>query len=204
MPVNHPSTDKIVILILAAGQSMRMGADNKLLLEWNGLPIVRHVAMQALLSEASSVTIVTGYQRFLIEDALSDLPVNFIHNASFEAGLASSVRQGLEYIDGRTSAVMVCLGDMPLIHSVELNQILNMYRSQQEEMICVPTFQGQQGNPIVIGRQWFGEIFSMQGDQGARKLIQAYPERVLWIDMPSDSVVFDIDTPSAFAQLCNR
>ena len=89
----------INVIVLAAGQSLRMGDTNKLLLEWRGLPIVRHVVTQALVSSAASVTVVTGCQHPDIEAVLADLPVAFTHNLAYSSGLASSVRQGLRSLD---------------------------------------------------------------------------------------------------------
>lgn len=191
-------------LILAAGQSRRMGAHNKLLMTWRDVTLVRHVVLQALASEVSAVCVVTGFEAAQITTELSDLPVTFVHNPAYEQGLASSLQRGLQSLDESMSGALVCLADMPLVCSQDMNLLLRAFRHQPSRPICVPKFQGRRGNPIVIPRQWFDDLLHTQGDQGARGLIQRHPEYVHWVEMPTASVLLDVDTPAAFAQLAQR
>ena len=78
-------------VLLAAGQSTRMGQKNKLLLKINGIPLVRRTAINILNSNVVSLTVVTGFDEDKIVDALSGLNVNFVKNVNFREGLSSSL-----------------------------------------------------------------------------------------------------------------
>ena len=185
-------------IILAAGHSSRMGAHNKLLVELEGIPLVRHVAMAALGSHARPVIVVTGNDRERVEAALSGLDVQLAHNAEFATGMASSLRTGIARA-GDARAAVICLGDMPRITSAHLDRLLD--EVTDDRSIVIPTFERKRGNPVVLGRAHFAAVGDLTGDIGARPVIERNVAHVITVAFDDPAILVDVDTPEALAAL---
>jgi molybdenum cofactor cytidylyltransferase len=200
-----PREPRIAALVLAAGQSRRMGAANKLLSEVGGQPMVRRVAEQALASRADPVVVVTGHERERVEAALAGLGIECLHNPDYAAGLSASLHRGLGALPGAAEGVVVCLGDMPRVSAAVIDRLIAAFNPQEGRAICVPAWRGKRGNPVLFARRFVAEMQSIGGDTGARQLIGDYPDAVAEVamdDLPSgDGVLLDVDTPEALAAL---
>jgi molybdenum cofactor cytidylyltransferase len=196
-----PRQPHIAALVLAAGRSSRMGALNKLLIVIDGKPMVRHAVEAALAAQLSPVFVVTGHQREKVEKVLQDLPVTFLYNNEYASGLSSSLKRGVGALPDDCDGALVALGDMPLVTAAEITRLVNAFNPVEGRVVVVPTRHGKRGNPVLWGRRFFGEMRDLGGDVGARHLIGAYPELVVEVEMASDGVLTDIDTPQALARL---
>lgn len=190
---------KIAALVLAAGQSRRMGAVNKLLAEIDGAPMVTHAADAVLATEARPVIVVTGHEPEKLTGALTGRDVTFVHNPDYAEGLSTSLRRGLAALPGDIDGVVICLGDMPNVTPSHLNQLIDAFDPPAGRSICVPTFGGKRGNPVLWGRQYFKEILEVAGDVGARHLIGTYGDQVHEVPVSDSGVLLDLDTPQALA-----
>ena len=191
----------IAAVILAAGQSRRMGPVNKLLAEVGGRPMVRRVAEAVLASRAGPVIVVTGHEHRAVEAALAGLELRFVHNPDYAGGLSSSLHRGLAAMPEASNGVAVCLGDMPRLSAQVLDRLIAAFNPLEGRGICVPTWHGKRGNPLLFARRYFAEIQAISGDVGARHLIGEYPEAVAEVAMADDAVLHDVDTPDALAAL---
>lgn len=121
----------VVAAILAAGLSRRMGAVNKLVQEIDGVPMVRQVAQQVLASRCSRVIVVLGHEAGAVREAFSGLDVEFVTNNDYHEGLAASVRIAARAArDGE--ALLICLGDMPSVSELVINQLIDAYQRTQD------------------------------------------------------------------------
>jgi molybdenum cofactor cytidylyltransferase len=199
---------RIAALILAAGQSRRMGAENKLLAVVDGKPMVAHVVSQVMAAGLDPVLVVTGHQRKPVQAALAGLPLMFVHNPEYAAGLSTSLRRGLAALPEDADGVMVCLGDMPRVSAAVLARLAAAFDPLEGRAICVPTWQGKRGNPVLLARRFVPEMQEIAGDIGARALLGDYPELVCEVAMDEtgsgDGVLLDVDTPAALAALRAR
>ena len=186
-------------IILAAGRSTRMGS-NKLLEDLNGKPLVRHVAEAALASKVHPVIVVTGHQHEGVSAALEGLNLTFIHNADFADGLSTSLKTGVAALTTEVTAVIVLLGDMPLIPSAAINQLITAFEASPQKIAAVPVYEGEWGNPVLLSRTLFEEVSTLQGDAGARRLLNGRADDVLEVPIASDAVLIDLDTPEALAK----
>jgi molybdenum cofactor cytidylyltransferase len=177
-----------------------MGTLNKLLIAIDGKPMVRHAVEAALATAARPIVVVTGHERERVEAALAGLPVTFVHNPDYVGGLSTSLKHGLAALPA-VDGVLVCLGDMPRVTAAELDRLLDAFNPVEGRAIVVPTRRGKRGNPVLWARRFFAEMQEVAGDVGARHLIGAYPEAVAEVEMESDGVLTDIDTPQALARL---
>jgi len=192
---------RIAALVLAAGQSRRMGSNNKLLAEIDGIAMVRRTAENVLASKASPVVAVTGHQRAETEAVLTGLNLCFAHNADFADGLSASMKAGLASLDSDVDGMLVCLGDMPRVSSQTINKLIAAFDPLEGRAVCVPTWHGKRGNPVLWGRRFFEEMMDISGDVGARHLIGKCADLLVEVEMNDDGVMIDVDTPDALAEI---
>ncbi|MGH6778168.1 MAG: NTP transferase domain-containing protein [Bradyrhizobium sp.] len=188
---------KVAAVILAAGRSTRMGGPNKLLAEIDGKKLVRIAAEQALASHASEVIVVTGHQAELVEQALDGLKVKFVRNPDFAGGLASSVKAGIATVPADADGAVICLGDMPLIDAKLIDRMIETFAPDRGNLIVVPVADGRRGNPVLWSRRFFAELLTLEGDVGARRLIEKHAEAVAEVTVEGAAAFLDIDTPQA-------
>jgi molybdenum cofactor cytidylyltransferase len=187
----------IAAVMLAAGRSTRMGGPNKLLAEIGGRPLVRIAVEQALASRAKPVIVVTGHERERVEAALKGLPVQFVHNPDFAVGLGGSVRTGIAAVPAAADGAIVCLGDMPQVDAALIDRLIAGFAPEQGALAVVPTIDGQRGNPVLWSRRFFPDLMAIEGDVGARNLINRYGEAVVEVPVTGKGALVDVDTPEA-------
>ena len=192
---------RIGALVLAAGQSRRMGALNKLLVEVDGTPMVRRVAEAALASRASGAIVVTGHEAERVGAALAGLDVAIAHNPDYTEGMSSSLESGLEALDPALDGAVICLGDMPRTNAALIDRLIAGFNPLEGRTIGVPTYRGKRGNPVLWAARYFGEIRRLAGDVGARHLIGDHADAVYEVESPDHSVTIDVDTPEALDEL---
>ncbi len=193
-----PSSPKIAAVILAAGQSQRMGKSNKLLAELDGVPMIRRVTEIVMASQNDKTIVVTGHEGNLVRKALSGFRVTFADNPKFEEGLSTSLRAGIGLLDPDVDAVIICLGDMPGVSSKHINKLIAAFDPEEGRAICVPTHKGKRGNPVLWGRQLFEQLGQVTGDAGARHLIAENLELVCEVAVSDGpGILEDLDTPEA-------
>jgi molybdenum cofactor cytidylyltransferase len=190
---------RIAALILAAGQSRRMGRINKLLAEVDGGVMVARTADAVLESEADPVIVVLGHEGDRVREALGGRAVSFTENPDYATGLASSLKRGIAALPDGVDGVVVCLGDMPRVTPDHLNALIAAFDPANGRGICVPTFNGKRGNPVLWDRRYLADMDDVAGDVGARHLIGAHEDAVFEVEMPDGGVLYDLDTPEAFA-----
>jgi molybdenum cofactor cytidylyltransferase len=195
---------RIAALILAAGQSRRMGEINKLLIEIDGKPMVRRVAETILAAPVTPVVAVLGHERDRVRAAFAGLKLRAVYNPDYAGGISTSLKRGLAALPDDIDGVLVCLGDMPLVGPKEIERLIGAFNPTEGRAIIVPTGRGKRGNPVLWAKRFFPEMQDIAGDVGARHLIGAYPELVAEIEMAGEGVLLDIDTPEALAAYLNR
>src|SRR6266851_7012893 len=199
-----PPGPRIAALLLAAGQSRRMGGPNKLLAEIDGRPMVARVAQRLLSSHARPIVAVLGNQADAVDTALGKLPVERVRNPAFAEGLSTSLKRGLQALSHECDGVIVCLGDMPLVSGRDLDRLIAAFNPLEGRAIIVPTRHGKRGNPVLWAQRFFLEIAELAGDVGAKHLIGEHAELVAEVEMESDGVLVDVDTPDALDALRDK
>jgi len=195
---------RIAALLLAAGQSRRMGGPNKLLAEIDGRPMVARVATRLLSSNARPIVAVLGNEADAVDAALGRLPVERVRNPAFAEGLSSSLKRGLAALPPDIDGVIVCLGDMPLVAGRDLDRLIGAFNPLEGRAIIVPTRRGKRGNPVLWARRFVPEMAELAGDVGAKHLIGEHADLVYEVEMDSDGVLVDVDTPDALAALRDK
>jgi len=183
-------------VILAAGSSTRIGSP-KQLLKLKGKYLIERVLDAALDSKLETIFLVLGHEFQKIQQALGpkiwDPRLNVLVNHQYQKGLSKSLRCGLERVKDIYPSVMFLLGDQPLIHSRMIDRLLEAFWLGDQE-ICVPIHQGRRGNPVIFSQKIYPELEKLEGDKGARDLIQVLSDKVLFVEMKKPLLFFDIDT----------
>ena len=199
-----PRAPQVAAVVLAAGQSRRMGTLNKLLVEIDGTAMVRRAVDTVTAAGVSPVIVVLGHEAERVRDALAGTGVRFVENPEFAGGLSTSLKTGLAALPDDVDGALVSLGDMPLVEPRDIARLLAAFNPVEGRAIIVPTFRGKRGNPVLWARRFFAEMREAAGDTGAKHLIGGHPELVAEVEMPRESVLVDIDTPQALADLARR
>jgi molybdenum cofactor cytidylyltransferase len=184
-------------LLLAAGQSVRMGQP-KQLLSWRGQPLVAHIAAEALAVPLTGLVVVVGAAEDAVRAALRNLPVTIVPNPDFAAGLSTSLATGLRALPATADAAMILLVDQPLVTARLMRQLINAYQSRLDVLAVIPRYRGQRGNPVIIAAPLFNELYQLSGDSGARTVLERYSDQICWLDVDDPAVVTDVDTPAAW------
>ncbi|WP_169569280.1 NTP transferase domain-containing protein [Sneathiella limimaris] len=190
---------KIGALLLAAGQSRRMGKDNKLLAVIDGKPMVRHVAETLKVSGLSPILMVTGHEADEVIKTVWDLGINTCHNPNYSNGLSTTLKVGFETLSPKVDGIIVCLGDMPFVTPEILNKLIAAFDPDKGKSIVIPTFNGKRGNPVLLSSQYWDEIQSITGDLGAKAIISAHEHSVEQVEIDTQTIFTDIDTPETLA-----
>jgi molybdenum cofactor cytidylyltransferase len=194
-----PQAPRVTALVLAAGRGTRMGGPNKLVLPLAGRPIVDHVVAAAQASQAERIVVVTGHEADRVSAALAGRTVTFIDNPDHADGLSTSLRAGLAAVEEEADAVVVLLGDMPRVTAATIDRLIAAYAPVEGRSICVPTVDGRRGNPILWDRAFLTEMSRIEGDAGARALLERHADVVCEVPMADPATLIDVDTPDAYA-----
>lgn len=190
-------------ILLAAGESQRMGGINKLMLAVEGEPLLRHTVKTLLASRLGEVVVVLGHQAEEARILLHELEVRTVVNSHYREGQMSSVHCGLEALTRPCDGVMICLTDQPLLTAQDIDVLIDAF-GRRGASIIVPTYQGRRGNPIVFAYAHRAEILGSGRNLGCKRLIERNPELVTTVEMDADHVVIDLDTPEDYARLQAR
>jgi molybdenum cofactor cytidylyltransferase len=189
-------------LILAAGGSSRMGKA-KQLLEIGGKPLVARAVDAALDSGAGPVVVVLGADSERILARISGRGIIAVNNPEWASGLASSIRAGLAALlaaEPALEAVLIAPCDQPALSAEVIQRLAAAHRSSGR--ISAARYGGRNGAPAVFGREHFGALSALSGDEGARRLLNSDPGKVSAVELPELGA--DIDTPGDYAAWLSR
>jgi molybdenum cofactor cytidylyltransferase len=176
-----------------------MGATNKLLADVGGKPMVRVAAEAALASRARPVLVVTSHMASEVAATLAGLDVALIANPDYATGLASSLKAGIRALPAGCDGTLIVLADMPRITTVHLNRLIAA--SEDGAVIVVPTHNGRRGNPVLWPARYLPELLQLEGDAGAKQLVGNHAAEVREVDLGTDAIFADVDTPEALAEV---
>jgi molybdenum cofactor cytidylyltransferase len=186
-------------VVLAAGESSRYGSP-KLLNDWKGVPIIRHVAVQAIQAGLSPVIIVLGAIQEPIINAIKDLSVTFVINSDWQKGQSTSLRSGIEVLPTETGSAIFLLADQPQI-PIDLITALKYRHEESLATLIIPQVQGKRANPVLFDRVAFDNLKKVKGDQGGRAIFDDY--QITWLPWQDGTILMDMDTPEDYQKLLN-
>ncbi len=183
----------VAAVVLAAGLSRRAGRRNKLLGDVGGRPMIAAVVATVLASRARPVIVVTGHEAALVRHALAGQPVEFVENADYPSGMAGSIGCGIGALPASATGVLICLGDMPEVAVTTLDRLIEAASVSADIDILVPVEADRRGNPVLFGRRWFDQLSRLDGDRGAKRLLDENPDRVADVVVDDSGIFVDYD-----------
>jgi CTP:molybdopterin cytidylyltransferase MocA len=184
-------------VVLAAGSATRMAGSQKLLLEFDGKPLVLHAIEAA--SEGGCHQTVVVYASDEVKKAVGN-SAELIHNPDARTGMASSLKVGLGALRPEIEAAVILLGDQPMVGSRTVATLLRAWRREgSRPAVAVSRRRHEWAPPVVIGRELWGQLLALKGDAGARQILGGHPE--LLDTVPSPDRQDDIDTPEDYAKI---
>lgn len=191
---------KIGLIILAAGAATRMGRP-KQLLSYQGRSLILHAVEVALASMSQPIIVVLGAYLEQIKPELMPKAVQVVENSQWQEGMSSSIRAGISMLlktNPKLDAVIISLADQPLVSPQIFNQLIQSYQETQK-VIVASKYNETTGVPALFSNALFPELMQLEGDKGAKALIQKYIDTGLILLTPEAAI--DIDTPDDYKQL---
>jgi len=186
-------------VVLAGGKSVRMGQP-KVLLPWDKeKTIIEHITHTLIRSRIDNIRVVTGYYADEVKPLVKALGVKAVYNRSYKTGeMLSSLKAGLRAMPDNVSAVLVVLGDQPRIQPKVIYQLMSAYAQGAGELL-IPSYKMRRGHPILLGRQYWNEVLKLRSGV-LRDIINAHSDEITYIDVDTDSILKDVDTPEDYRQ----
>jgi len=187
-------------LILAAGESSRMGRD-KALLTYRGRTFLQ--AIVATLREAGieRIAVVLGHHNEEIQRAIELPGVEVVVNAAYRLGQTSSLQAGLRALGAPDlEAVVLCLVDHPTVSARTVRQLVDSFRASPAPVV-IPAHQGQRGHPVAIGCTVFPELLSLGPSEGANTVIRRHRAATQFVDVDDSGILLDVDDDEAYRRL---
>ncbi len=185
---------KITVILLAAGQSSRMGGLDKLMQPVDGIPLLRLSAQKARAVGPVFVALPPApHPRY---DVLEDLDVSSVGIPDAVEGMNASLRGALAHISQDAHCVMVLLADLPDLSEVDLMQVAAACDRYPDNLIwrgC--TQDGKPGHPVIFERALFPELAELTGDSGAQSIVKRHGDKVHMHPLPGRHALRDLDTP---------
>ena len=192
----------ISAILLAAGQSRRMGQP-KLLLPWGKVPILEHVVSIFAQAGIEDILVITGGAHEQIQEIIlkcsEEYPVRCVYNRDYENGeMLSSIQWGLRDLDGQVAAAaMIGLGDQPQVQTGTVRAVREAFM-QMERPLVVPSYGKRRGHPWLVARPLWNELLEISPIQTARDFLNAHAHEIDYLAIESPSILADLDTPEDY------
>jgi molybdenum cofactor cytidylyltransferase len=191
---------KLGVVVLAAGAASRMG-NAKMLLPFKGNPILIHLLEEIKAIHPATICLVTGKFANEIDAVIEESDLTMVENTAWESGMAGSIKIGLKTVlksQPLLDAVLFIVSDQPFLDRQLLAKMLDAFQHTGKAIVAA-TYEGVSGTPVLFGKRFFEAIEKLEGDKGARAILQAHPEELVTIDFPLGAL--DIDTPEDYNRL---
>lgn len=189
-------------LVLAAGRSERMGTP-KQLLPFGSVTMIEQVVRTLTRSRlGKDVVVVLGHRAMDIVKRISGLPVRLAYNPDPEGDMVSSIRCGLAYVE-TDQAVLIALGDQPLVTTEIVNRLIAEYEQRPEGMV-LPVYEGKRGHPMILSPAYREEILFESMPDGLKTLRNRHAGSVRTVPVDTDGVLIDLDYRSDYEKALRR
>ena len=186
----------ITAIILAAGESKRMG-EPKMLMPWGKSTVLQTVISTFQAASVKDILVVTGGAHQQVE-ALIGKTVETVFNENYQMGeMLSSIQLGLSVKMREASAALICLGDQPQVEERSVRQICNAFLAQKSQIV-VPSYQMQRGHPWLVARPLWDELMAMKAPKTPRDFLTKHSRAIHYVAVDTPNILADLDTPEDY------
>lgn len=197
----------IAAVLLAAGESRRMG-DFKQLLRLDDKTFVEHCVDNLLGSRVDQVIVVTGHREAEVRRVIANRPVDIVHNADYQSGMATSIKRGVQCVSDTADACVISLVDQPRIDTAVIDSLIEAYNDSAAErsnsLIVIPTYGEKNGHPILLDLVLRDEILAMDCESGLRQVVLAHSDAIRHVPVSSERILEDCDVPEDYQRLVKQ
>ena len=184
-------------IVLAGGAGSRFGG-GKLLAPFRGGELIDGALRAAFAAPVAGVIVVTGYDRDRVGESVTafaarhggDTPLRIVHAAAYAEGMAATLRTGIAAVSAQSDGAFVFLGDMP---SIPPDVARSLADSIGANAAAAPTHHGARGHPVLFTRSLFPALLALEGDKGARMLLDDLRANLTLVNCNDPGVLFDVD-----------
>jgi len=188
----------ISAILLAAGQSQRMGGDNKLIKKYIKKHLINHILDTLIKSKIKKIIVVSGFQNSKVKKIIvKNEKINFVYNKNYKSGMASSIKTGLKRISKKNIGFLIIHADMPKISREIINKLYEAIKNKDKE-IFVPIYKRKLGNPVGFKYSMLKKLKKIKGDKGAKKIIKRNKKKLYLVKVNAKSIFNDLNTPRDF------
>jgi molybdenum cofactor cytidylyltransferase len=192
---------KTGIVILAAGNSSRMG-ETKQLMKYKGKTFLQHIIGEAKNANLEPVICITGFQSDLIRENITGMGVSVVYNARWPEGMGSGIVAGInQLLLWEVDAVILAVSDQPYVSS-RLFETMQQLKNQSGKGIIACSYAGILGTPVLFGNVYFSQLKSLDGNQGAKNIVKANLSDVCPVEFEKGNI--DIDTKEDYEHLISE
>jgi molybdenum cofactor cytidylyltransferase len=186
----------ITAIILAAGESKRMG-EPKMLMPWGKSTVLQTVISTFQAAGVKDILVVTGGAHQHVEELIGKT-VETVFNENYQDGeMLSSIQLGLSVKMREASAALICLGDQPQVEERSVRRICNAFLASKSQIV-VPSYQMQRGHPWLIARSLWDELIAMKPPKTSRDFLKKHARAINYVEVDTASVIADLDTPQDY------
>lgn len=194
----------LTALILAAGESTRMGTPKALLPDTDGRAFVARIVRTFASAGITDIVIVTGSQHAAIEAAvMADRPPvtpRFVRNPDPSRGQLSSLWTGLDVLDPGVAGVLMTLVDVPMLRASTIRAVVDAWHERKAPIVR-PAMGDRHGHPVLFDRATFDELRRAPLAEGAKPVVHAYADRVVNVPVDDPGSLVDVDTPGDYQRV---
>ncbi len=195
----HEVHKRVTAVVLAAGQSKRMG-QTKQFLPWGETTVLGQTLRNLRATAVHDIMVVAGHETEKVTAIAQEEGAAVIVNPDYAQGeMVSSLQTAVAQLDESVTAVLVMMADQPMIEPAHIDRLLEAYWQGRGNLIA-PSFEGRRGNPVLIGSAYFDELLALPPGSAPRHLVQRYQDRLHLVEMPTTAVLQDLDSPDDYVR----
>lgn len=184
----------ISAIILAAGESKRMGQP-KMLLPWGETTVLGQVISVLRSAGVEDIVTITGGFREQVETVAMQSGSQVAFNDGYASNeMLSSIQCGLRSLQAKAEAALICLGDQPQVQERSVRRVRDTFERSRSRLV-VPSYQMRRGHPWLVARLLWEELLKMKSPQSPRDFLNSHAKEIEYVDIDSPSILQDLDTP---------
>jgi len=187
----------ITAIVLAAGESKRMGQP-KMLLPWRSETVLSHVIAVFRNAGVDDICVITGGAREQVEILVATLGVRSVHNEEYTNGeMLSSIQCGIRSLPLQTQGMLIGLGDQPQVQEGSVQKVCESYRESKSNIV-VPSYQMRRGHPWLVARPLWDGLLKIKSPRSPRDFLNDHADQIQYVNLDDPCILADLDTPDDY------